>query len=177
MQNDNAQAPVNEVEQGAPIPIGYNFDPKTYDRQLAESIFVESFQTMSKIIFADNSAKGFWDMPPEAAKLKEFLSGNREILELYQQKIIQEAIEKMSQRNVGELLMLQTSELGEALEAHRKDLNDDHIPHRKGLEVELADCVIRIMDASAGLGLDVGTAILEKLAYNRSRPHKHGKAY
>lgn len=80
-------------------------------------------------------------------------------------------------RNVGELLMLMTSELGEALEAHRKDKQDEHLPHRKGLEVELADCLIRILDASAGLGLDIGGAVIEKLAYNRTRAHKHGKQY
>lgn len=82
-----------------------------------------------------------------------------------------------SKRNIGELLMLVTSELAEALEADRKDLNDDKLTHRKGLEVELADAVIRIFDMAAGLDMDLGGALVEKLAYNRSRPHKHGKAY
>ena len=80
-------------------------------------------------------------------------------------------------RNVGELIALMHSELSEALEAHRKDLDDNHLPHRKGVEVELADCMIRIMDTAAGLNLNVVEAMIEKLAYNRTRAHKHGKRY
>lgn len=72
-------------------------------------------------------------------------------------------------KNVGELIALAHSELSEALEAHRKLLNDDKLPNRTGLEVELADCVIRIFDMSGGLGLDVAGAIAEKLAFNATR--------
>lgn len=71
--------------------------------------------------------------------------------------------------NVPEKLMLVVSELSEALEAHRKNLHDSHLPHRPGLEVELADAVIRILDMSVGLGLDIGGAISEKLDYNKTR--------
>jgi len=73
------------------------------------------------------------------------------------------------ERNVGELLMLVTSELGEALEGHRKDLMDKHLPNRKNFEVELADALIRIFDTCAGLGLDVGGALVEKAEVNRVR--------
>ena len=72
-------------------------------------------------------------------------------------------------RNVGELLMLMVSELAEAMEGHRKNLMDDKLPHRSMIEVELADCIIRIADAAGGLGLDLGGAIDEKLAYNANR--------
>lgn len=88
-------------------------------------------------------------------------------------------------RNVGEMLMLTVSELAEAMEGDRKKLNDDHLPHRPMLEVELADAAIRIFDMAAGLGLDLGGALAEKLDYNRTRAdHKPearkavgGKAY
>jgi NTP pyrophosphatase (non-canonical NTP hydrolase) len=72
-------------------------------------------------------------------------------------------------RNVGEMLMLCVSELSEAMEGHRKGLADDKLPHRPMLEVELADCVIRICDIAAGLGLDLGGAIVEKCLYNLTR--------
>lgn len=72
-------------------------------------------------------------------------------------------------RNVGELLMLVVSELAEALEGHRKSLRDDKLPLRPMLEVELADALIRLCDMAAGLQLDLGGAVHEKLAYNRNR--------
>lgn len=76
---------------------------------------------------------------------------------------------KPLKRNVGEMLMLCVSELAEAMEGDRKGLMDDHLPHRKMMEVELADCLIRILDICGGLGLDLGGAFVEKLAYNRTR--------
>lgn len=78
-------------------------------------------------------------------------------------------------RNVGEALMLCVTELAEGMEADRKDLRDDHLPQYTGLTVEIADCMIRLMDLAVGLGLPVAPALIDKLVYNRSRPHKHGK--
>lgn len=77
------------------------------------------------------------------------------------------------------------SELSEALEGDRKNLMDDHLPHRKMAEVELADAAIRIFDLAGAMGYDLGGAIAEKLAYNAQRAdHKQearqaagGKAY
>ena len=82
-------------------------------------------------------------------------------------------------------LCLIHSEISEAMEAHRKNLMDDHLPHRPGIEVELADAVIRIMDLAGALDLDIGGAIAEKMAFNaeradhkpEARSTKHGKKY
>jgi NTP pyrophosphatase (non-canonical NTP hydrolase) len=77
------------------------------------------------------------------------------------------------QRNTGEMLMLVTSEVAEAMEGHRKNLMDDKLPHRKMFEVELADAVIRIFDLAGSQGFDLGTTIAEKIAFNMQRPdHK-----
>lgn len=70
-------------------------------------------------------------------------------------------------------LMLCVSELAESMEGFRKNLQDDHLPHRKMIEVELADAIIRINDLSGALNLDIAGALIEKLAYNQHRPdHK-----
>lgn len=73
------------------------------------------------------------------------------------------------ERNFGEVIALMHSELSEALEADRKDLMDDKLPHRKGIEVEFADTIIRILDTAAAHGLDVAGAVIEKNRYNQQR--------
>ncbi|CDG21040.1 putative phage protein [Xenorhabdus poinarii G6] len=72
-------------------------------------------------------------------------------------------------RERGTLLCLIHSEISEAMEGERKNLMDDHLPHRPMAEVELADAVIRILDYAAAFGYDIEGAIAEKLAYNRQR--------
>lgn len=72
-------------------------------------------------------------------------------------------------RNFGEVIALMHSELSEALEAHRKDLMDDKLPDRHGIEVEFADCLIRIFDTARALGLDLAGAVIEKNHYNGTR--------
>lgn len=72
-------------------------------------------------------------------------------------------------RNKGELLMLIVSEIAEAMEGERKGLMDDHLPHRKMAEVEIADAIIRLLDYGAGFGYDIAGALFEKLDYNDKR--------
>ncbi len=72
-------------------------------------------------------------------------------------------------REVGTMLALVHSEVSEALEGFRKDLNDDHLTNRKMAEVELADAVIRIFDLAGSKGFDIGGALVEKLKYNTTR--------
>ncbi len=73
------------------------------------------------------------------------------------------------ERNVGEALMLIVSEVAEAMEGHRKNRMDDHLPQYTSLTVELGDAIIRIFDLAGGLGLPLGRAVADKLAYNATR--------
>jgi NTP pyrophosphatase (non-canonical NTP hydrolase) len=106
-------------------------------------------------------------------------------------------------QNIGEMLMLIVSELGEALESDRKGRRFDRkdtewlsiYANRKTdddadtfdmmfiekvkdtFEDELADVVIRVADMCGYLGIDLESHIKAKMKYNESRPHKHGKEY
>lgn len=61
------------------------------------------------------------------------------------------------------------SEVSEAMEGGRKNKRDEHLPHRRAEEVELADAVIRILDLATARDLDLAGAIIEKLVYNQHR--------
>lgn len=75
-----------------------------------------------------------------------------------------------------ERFALMHEEISEATSASRHDNPpDDHIPKFSGIEAELADTVIRIMDFSAYKNLNVAEAIIEKMEYNRGRPYKYNK--
>ena len=69
------------------------------------------------------------------------------------------------------------SELSEGLESVRKDPDrpDQHLPQFSNRTVEYADTIIRILDTCAKRGLPIGDALIAKMAYNASRPYKHGK--
>lgn len=61
------------------------------------------------------------------------------------------------------------SEVSEAMEGYRTDAMDEHLPYRKAVEVELADVLIRVLDMGGALKLDLGGALVEKAAYNKTR--------
>jgi NTP pyrophosphatase (non-canonical NTP hydrolase) len=101
-------------------------------------------------------------------------------------------------RNLGELLMLITSELAEGLEADRKKRREVSTRHldtllkmkddaefktyfqtnvKDTLPDELADALIRILDMCGGMNIDISKHVFLKLKYNSMRGHKHGKSY
>lgn len=77
--------------------------------------------------------------------------------------------------NEAELIALEHAELSEALEAMRHgNPPSEHIPEFSGVEEELADVIIRIMDHAAAKGHRVADAVVAKMAFNTTRPHRHG---
>ena len=90
--------------------------------------------------------------------------------------------------------MLTTSELGEALESHRKgkfsnwesfqndsnnigELQSFKLHIKDTFEDEIADATIRLLDLSARLNIDLERHINVKVEFNKTRPYLHGKKY
>lgn len=137
---------------------------------------MNNLNELSKEVHSNAVAKGFYDMPKTilekmSNKFEEALFSEDEI------KTVKDAF--ITQR-----LMLIVSELGEAMEANRKnrkasleDFNkqfDFEKTIKDTFEDELADTVIRIGDLAGWLDIDLQTHVKLKHLYNTSREKMHG---
>jgi len=82
----------------------------------------------------------------------------------------------------GKSIALMHEELSEALGELRKNKYRDHKYYREdgkpeGLIIELADVCIRVFDYCGKHKLDLQSAIYEKMEFNKTREHKHGKEF
>jgi NTP pyrophosphatase (non-canonical NTP hydrolase) len=86
---------------------------------------------------------------------------------------------------IPETLMLIVSECAEALEEDRKGVLGLTIPYiyyrddgkPMGFAAELADIMIRVGHTARMHNIDLADVTRQVQAFNRTRPHKHGKRY
>lgn len=83
---------------------------------------------------------------------------------------------------IGNKLMLVASELAEAQDEIRTGhavAETYYVTGEKpeGFPSEIADAVIRLLSLARELDIDLPAIIEEKVAYNATRPFKHGKAF
>ena len=82
-------------------------------------------------------------------------------------------------RPVPESLCLIHSEVSEALEGLRAGWPVDQVfienSKPEGIPVEMADIIIRVLDFCGEHGIDIERVVEQKMAYNATRPHRHGK--
>lgn len=127
---------------------------------------------LAQAILESNIARGFWEY--ERRSFKEWIYARPR---------------RLKKRNFGEMMALAMSELGEAVEEDRsgrppvwfEPANGDGIRKPEGSAVEIADAIIRLLDTANVLLLDshwsIGDVVALKMAYNTTRPYKHGKRY
>ncbi len=81
-------------------------------------------------------------------------------------------------RNFLEQLMLMVTELAEVAEEYRNHNKlqtlHDGAGKPEGIASEFADVLIRVADTCANYGIPLEEALVAKLAYNRTRPYRHG---
>jgi NTP pyrophosphatase (non-canonical NTP hydrolase) len=139
-----------------------------------ERVFCAGLNEDARQIFEDNKLKGFWDTERETGTLLMLMvSELAEALEADRKNKVAN-IEKFNNR-------LKEYEDSPSLVQHLQIA--DPFKHcfeifiKDTFEDELADTVIRILDLCGARGVDIMQHINLKLAYNRTRERKHGKAY
>lgn len=115
---------------------------------------IDTLNSLSVVLHEDNVEAGWWT--------EEELGWVHDIKTNGPNK-------KLGVMLVATKLCLAHSEISESLEGIRKGLMDDHLPKRGMFEVEIADTFIRLFDLAGATGIDLGGALIEKLAYNKVR--------
>ena len=133
-----------------------------------------SKELKSKKVHDGFSSQGLYQLRKAHAYKIQFISNFSKL----QSDIHKTAVNKgwwQNERNDGEILCLIHAEVSEALEALRHgNPPDDKVPEFTGVEAELADVVIRIMDFAQARGHRVAEAIIAKAEMNKSRAFMHG---
>jgi NTP pyrophosphatase (non-canonical NTP hydrolase) len=153
------------------------------EKSLREAAFISGFRAMQQDAAAINKKNGFNTDDPlfdafEKAARHQMTSDNLDKFS--------SVFSAFRNARVGLKLMLAVGELGEALEAVRKNLGpDSHCPEFTSEECEVADAIIRLMNYASDRKLRLAEAVVAKNEFNRnhqdhskeSRAAEHGKKF
>lgn len=148
---------------------------------VADAPYRKSLSDIVKDSHENSAAHGFYD--------------NEETIETVPSKLalihseVSEALESYRDPESDNLVKVPESVLEMLIEAAAKSDNDHDIVvtsnarqllekwrnKPRGLDIELADIIIRVADFAGWKGIDLEAAIAKKHAYNVTRPHKHGR--
>lgn len=130
---------------------------------------------ISKEIYDNNVAKGFWDEDRNVGEmLMLVVSELSEALEAHRKD---KYSNRKSMENDMHYARLSMDNFVVGDENCMWIANRFEGAVKDGFEDEISDAVIRLLDISQGLGIDLEWHIRAKLNYNKTRPHKHGKKY
>lgn len=120
---------------------------------------VNHLADLQDICWQNSQDKGFHDNEPADPEQLAIYNGNRLML------IVSEAVEAHE-------------EIRKGLPVNMTYYDLDNAPKKpEGVPSEIADIVIRCFDFAGSNGFNLGAIIQEKLAYNSTRPHMHGKKF
>ena len=153
------------------------------ETELHRMTFVHAFTELQADAADINKKNGFSTTDPLIDEFEQWLDAHVEFPNSHKFKPL---FNDFRNARVGLKLMLSVGELGETLEAVRKNLGpDSHIPDFTSEEAEVADAVIRLMNYATDRKLRLADAIFAKNEFNRNRADhsaegraaEHGKKF
>lgn len=124
---------------------------------------VNHLADLQDICWQNSQDKGFHDNEPADPEQLAIYNGNRLML------IVSEAVEAHEEIRNGKPARLTYYP--------ERTVWDGSPLKPEGVPSEIADIVIRCFDFAGSNGFNLGAIIQEKLAYNSTRPHMHGKKF
>lgn len=134
-----------------------------------------SLNTLAKEIFEANKRKGFWDNPRPLTETTML--------------IVTELAEAVEEERAGRAGVWYSDPAYDMhYGADMVAVEGDHLAHPlrgsrsralkpEGVDIELIDALIRLLDLLGSRGTDVDELLRQKRAYNELRAPRHGKAY